>query len=62
MPERDDFTMKVKNTLAKRVGYRCSNPMCRKLTIGPKKGDDGAMMDGIAAHVTAAAQVPNVRY
>lgn len=56
MPERDDFTMKVKNTLAKRVGYRCSNPMCRKLTIGPKKGDDGAMMDGIAAHITAAAQ------
>lgn len=30
--------------------------MCRKLTIGPKKGDDGAMMDGIAAHITAAAQ------
>jgi len=56
MNGRDDFTQKIKDTLAKRVGYRCSNPMCRKLTIGPKKGDDDAMTNGIAAHITAAAQ------
>lgn len=56
MPGRDDFTQKIKDTLAKRVGYRCSNPMCRKLTIGPKKGDEGVMTNGIAAHITAAAK------
>lgn len=30
--------------------------MRRKLTIGPKKEDGGAMTEGIAAHITAAAQ------
>jgi hypothetical protein len=32
---RDDFPKAVLETLAKRVGYRCSNPSCRKLTSGP---------------------------
>jgi len=33
---RDDFDLKTKEILAKRVGYRCSNPGCRKLTSGPR--------------------------
>ena len=27
---RDDFPKPVLETLAKRVGYRCSNPSCRR--------------------------------
>lgn len=27
--DRDDFLPKTKDLLAKRVGYRCSNPSCR---------------------------------
>jgi hypothetical protein len=33
---RGDFDVKTKETLAKRVGHRCSNPDCRKLTSGPR--------------------------
>ena len=29
---RGDFTARTKDTLAKRVGYRCSNPHCRQTT------------------------------
>lgn len=52
---RDDFSANTKEILAKRVGYRCSNPNCRRVTIGPKEGDESAMNLGIAAHITAAA-------
>ena len=31
---RDNFTPKTKELLAKRAGYLCSNPNCRKPTIG----------------------------
>lgn len=31
---RDDFKAKTIDIMAKRVGYRCSNPNCRKLTCG----------------------------
>ena len=31
---RDDFTSATKELLANRVGRRCSNPACRKLTCG----------------------------
>lgn len=33
---RDDFLSKTKDTLARRVGMRCSNPACQKLTSGPQ--------------------------
>lgn len=53
---RDDFSAKTVETLAKRVAYRCSNPNCGRLTIGPN-ADNGekATIIGIAAHITAAA-------
>jgi hypothetical protein len=53
---RDDFRKKTINTLAKRVAYRCSNPGCRIPTIGPEQGGDGAVVVGVAAHITAAAK------
>lgn len=52
---RDDFSQQVKDTLAKRAGYHCSNPDCRKPTIGAQEGGSKSINIGIAAHITAAA-------
>jgi hypothetical protein len=52
---RDDFTLAVKDVLAKRVGYRCSNPECRQLTAGPREDPVSAVNIGVAAHITAAS-------
>ncbi len=52
---RDEFDRETKETLAKRVGVRCSNPNCRKLTCGPQTDGTKALNIGVAAHITAAA-------
>jgi len=52
---RGDFNQQVKETLAKRVGYRCSSPHCRKLTSGPHEEPTKVVNIGVAAHTTAAA-------
>ncbi len=52
---RNDFTAAVKTTLARRVGYFCSNPGCRAVTIGPGYETDATVNLGVAAHITAAA-------
>jgi hypothetical protein len=52
---RDDFPKPVVETLAKRVGNRCSNPGCRKRTSGPHTDDNKALNVGVAAHITAAS-------
>lgn len=51
---RDDFPQSVLQVLAKRAGYKCSNPDCRKPTSGPAF-TAGAVNVGVAAHITAAA-------
>lgn len=53
---REDFPKPVVETLAKRVGNRCSNPGCRKRTSGPHTEDDKALNVGVAAHVSAASR------
>ena len=53
---RDDFDAKTKEILARRVGYRCSNPDCRKLTSGPQEDPAKALNIGVAAHITAASE------
>lgn len=53
--DRDDFRKTTKDVLAKRVGYMCSNPSCRKLTIGPNEVGSKATSIGVAAHITAAS-------
>lgn len=53
---RDDFTLQTKEILAKRVGMRCSNPSCRKLTSGPRDDPARAVNIGVAAHITAASK------
>ena len=52
---RQDFPAQVKETLAQRVGSRCSNPNCRQLTSGPRSDSDKSVNVGVAAHITAAS-------
>lgn len=52
---RDDFPQFVKETLAKRVNYLCSNPTCPIATIGPHTEASKAVNKGVAAHITAAS-------
>jgi hypothetical protein len=54
-PRRDDFRQPIKDKLAARVGYRCSNPDCRASTSGPQISDDKAVSVGVAAHISAAS-------
>lgn len=52
----DDFSTKVKEALAKRVNYLCSNPDCRQPTTGPSAAKQDAVTNvGMAAHITAAS-------
>ena len=54
---RDDFTKKTIDTLAKRVGYCCSNPQCPLLsTSGPHDDPTRSVNIGVAAHITAASK------
>lgn len=54
MPRKADFTQKTKDSLASKVGYKCSNPFCRKSTIGANAEGSGTINIGEAAHITAA--------
>ena len=51
---RDNFTHKTIDTLAKRVGFLCSNPSCKCPTVGPTSGEKSQTI-GVAAHITAAS-------
>ena len=51
----DEFLAKVKDTLAKRAGMKCSNPDCRVTTSGPRDEPTKSVNVGEAAHITAAA-------
>jgi hypothetical protein len=55
MSVRDDFTQQTLDILAKRVGVRCSNPECRKLTTGPRSDTTKIVNIGVGAHITGAA-------
>lgn len=53
---RDDFSSATKELLANRVGRKCSNPMCRKLTCGANENPEKITNIGVAAHICAAAK------
>lgn len=55
MSSRDDFTARTKDTLAKRVGLKCSNPNCLVPTSGPHSDQGRSVSVGVASHITAAA-------
>jgi hypothetical protein len=52
---RDDFSEKTKLEIAKRAGWLCSDPSCRRDTIGSTSDGDGEINLGTAAHICAAA-------
>jgi TIR domain len=53
---RDNFPKPIIETLAKRVGMRCSNPGCiSPHTSGPHSDPSKSVNLGVAAHITAAA-------
>ena len=55
MANRDNFRAFVVRKIAQRAGYRCSNPICLRPTIGSDGGSNTANI-GVAAHITAAAE------
>jgi hypothetical protein len=52
---RDDFQVRAKDELARRVSYLCSNPRCRRSTSGPQSQPTGSVNIGVAAHISAAS-------
>lgn len=52
---RDDFSQSVKDKLAKLAGYLCSDPSCRRHTVGSNSDGDTVINLGTAAHICAAA-------
>ena len=55
MNQRDEFSPKTKEILAKRVGTLCSNPRCSVPTYGPNVDPGKSTNKGVAAHITAAS-------
>lgn len=51
-----DFNSKTRRLLAQRAAFRCSNPRCGALTIGPGIGSQDVTDTGTAAHIFAAAE------
>jgi hypothetical protein len=52
--QRDNFNAPTKRLLAQRVAYRCSNPQCSTLTIGPRSTGETVLL-GVASHICAAS-------
>ncbi len=53
---RDDFSQKIKDLLANRVGWKCGNPNCRKATRGAGTEKTEIINIGVASHITAASE------
>lgn len=53
---RDEFSKATKELLANRVGWKCSNPNCRKTTSGAGIEGNDVINIGVAAHITAASK------
>lgn len=53
---RDNFSLNIRNLLAKCVGEKCSNPSCRKTTCAANEDSDKIINIGVADHICAAAK------
>ncbi|WNG31020.1 hypothetical protein F0U62_48650 [Cystobacter fuscus] len=53
--KRDEFSDSSKKMAAQRTGYRCSNPKCQKVTIGPHSDPDKNLSIGNAGHIHGAS-------
>lgn len=52
---RDNFSDRIVKLIGMRAGYICTNPLCRKLTIGPNQDNEKSLSIGVAAHICAAS-------
>lgn len=52
---RDDFPAVVRHQIEKKSAYRCSNPDCRRMLIGPSEDFKKVVYMGVVAHICAAA-------
>jgi ABC-type transport system involved in cytochrome c biogenesis ATPase subunit len=55
MENRINFSAQVKRIVASRAGYRCSIPVCGRITIGPDLPPDKYVLTGIASHIFSAS-------
>ena len=56
MKRPDDFKLETVRQVAERASYFCSNPKCRRITIGPDKSNQAkSTKTGVAAHICAAS-------
>jgi hypothetical protein len=55
MSNRDEFSPKVREEIAKRPGVRCSCPGCTRPTSGPQDDPNKSVNVGVAAHMAAAS-------
>lgn len=55
---RDDFSAATKRQLAGQVGWLCSNPKCRRLTVAARQGQEKLTSIGVAAHIAVASAGP----
>lgn len=54
---RDDFSSLTRDLLAKRSGYICAYPGCKRMTVaGSDDRKSGLTITGVAAHITAASK------
>jgi hypothetical protein len=57
-PTRDEFPPRTKDILAKRAGYICAYPDCKRMTIAGSNDRKSALTStGVAAHITAASEL-----
>lgn len=52
---RDDFPARIRHQIEKKSAYRCSNPSCCKVLIGPSEDFTRVVSMGIVSHICAAA-------
>ena len=52
---RDEFPIRIRRQIARKSGYRCSNPACRRMLIGPSEDFRKVVFLGIVSHICAAA-------
>jgi hypothetical protein len=53
--DRDEFPYSVYMRLRERAAYICSNPDCRRLTVGPHSDPKKSVLTGKVCHIHAAA-------
>lgn len=52
---RDDFTTKTRHKIGRQSSWLCSDPSCRRSTVGSDSEGEGEIDLGVAAHICAAA-------